>query len=79
MTAAIKSLGDLKPKTTITPAQITLLRRFDSRGLLVLGTDPYRNKRRLMERMVKDGYATHYRHGGYEITDAGRAVIAGAP
>lgn len=55
-----------------TAEQIKILQRFDGRGLFTVGCDPYKNKTRMLNRMVEKGLVEHYRHGGYEITDAGR-------
>lgn len=32
---------------------------------------------KMMSRLVEGGFVTVYRHGGYEITDAGRAALEG--
>jgi hypothetical protein len=36
-----------------------------------------RSKRLMFQRLMRDGYVREYVHGGYEITDAGRASLTG--
>lgn len=54
----------------------------DPRGVVQLGWRggfEWVSWKRMMERMCAKGWFTEYRHGGYEITEAGRAALRGAP
>jgi len=35
----------------------------------------FKSKHRACEALIKDGFARHYVHGGYEITNTGREAL----
>jgi hypothetical protein len=60
---------------SLTPPQLKMLGRFESTGYFTPYQDSYRNKERMLNRMVTMGLVSHYVHGGYAITEAGREIL----
>lgn len=69
----------MTPAPSLTAPQREWLSRADHRGLIERRGAPgimEANWHRMMGRLVDAGLVTPYRHGGYEITGLGRALIS---